>query len=294
MKTTKLLLLVISIVATSCDLRELVKIKGQQNDSDRDEEPIARAHNNFLYPSDIEGILPSDISVEDSSALIQRYVRNWIRKQLLITEAASKMNFDEAEIERKILDYRFSLMGYQYQSYYVNQNLNKNIAFTDIKSYYDEHQENFELKQNIIRGRYVKIPKGAPQVDNVNTWLASSNSDDKEELKSYCIRFATSYSLEDSIWVNFDEMIKGTPIESISDKVNFLKNNDYIKLSDESNFYFIKINDYKLKEQISPVEFVADQIKNILINKRKIELANNLEDKVYKQALENNDFEIYE
>jgi len=43
---------------------------------------------------------------------------------------------------------------------------------------------------------------------------------------------------------------------------------------------------------LSP-DVVEDQIKNILINKRKVELARNLEEDVYERAKRNNEFEVY-
>ena len=41
------------------------------------------------------------------------------------------------------------------------------------------------------------------------------------------------------------------------------------------------------------MEFVMDDIKNIILNKRKVELAKKLEDEVYKYALDQNEFEIF-
>ena len=88
-------------------------------------------------------------------------------------------------------------------------------------------------------------------------------------------------------------MIKGTPLEGISNKVDYLKRNRYEEVSDDDYYYFIRIDNYKIRDQISPVEFVADQIRNILINKRKIELAKSLEERVYSDAIQKKYFEVY-
>jgi hypothetical protein len=41
------------------------------------------------------------------------------------------------------------------------------------------------------------------------------------------------------------------------------------------------------------LEFVRDNIVEIIVNKRKIALANQLETDIYSEAQNNNDFEIY-
>ena len=46
------------------------------------------------------------------------------------------------------------------------------------------------------------------------------------------------------------------------------------------------MNEYRISDNVSPLEFVTDEIKNIILNKRKVELAKKLEDEVYESALE--------
>lgn len=283
--------LLLLVITSACDI---VKMKDAvMNDDTSEKLPVARALDKFLYLEDLEGISPPGISSEDSTNLIERYINDWIKKQLLIAEASKNMEFDEAEIERKILDYRYSLMGYEYQSFYVNRNLNTEVTEAEIKEYYDSHLENFELKQNIFKGLFVKIPLDAPQQSRLRVMVNSTRPQDREELKSYCIRFASSYSLEDSSWINFDDLIKDSQVIDNNNKVQFLRRNKTARLTDDGFIYLFKINEYRISDQISPMEFVSDQIRNIIINRRKVDLANNLEENVYKEAMINNDFEVY-
>ena len=283
--------LLFATIITGCDLVEMKSDTDEVSESVQD--PIARVHNNFLYPDDLEGLVDREISKDDSASRIERYVNSWIRNQLLIDEASTKMDFDEAEIERKILEYRYSLMGYAYQSFYINQNLNKEVTDEDILEYYKQHIDNFPLRQNIIRGRIIKLPKSAPKISQVQRWARSTREEDLDELRQYCLTYSTLYSLEDSLWINFDELVKNTPIAEVPDKVNFLKRNKYTEFSDEESLFFLKINEYKVLNDISPVEIVYDQIKNIIINKRKVELAKKLEEDVYERAKTNKEFEVY-
>ena len=267
--------------------------EADQNDDDRESIPIARVHNNYLYSKDLQGLVIKGTSQEDSVRSVERYINLWIRKQLIIDEAGTKIDIDEAEIERKMLDYRYSLLGYEYRSYHINQNLNKEVSETEIKEYYQTNLDNFPLKQNVIRGQIVKIPKEAPRVKEIQRWMSSNKEDEIEQLKEYCLAYATLYSLQDSIWINFDDLIKNTPLAELPNKVDFISKNKYSEFNDDQSLYFLRINEYKIINDISPLEVVQDQIKNIIINKRKVELAKNLEEDIYERAKGNEEFEIF-
>jgi hypothetical protein len=274
---------------SSCNL---IKMK-DEDALNSGEKAVARAHNNYLYAADLEGLVPPNMPPQDSIQRVERYINNWAKKQLLIREASQKIEFDEAEIERKILDYRYSLMGYEYQTYYINKYLNTDVSEQEIKAYYEENIDNFALKQNIIRGIYLKVPRGAPRTEKLKSLLLSTDSTDFEELKSFSLSFATAYQLYDSVWMVFDDVVKNSPLAEIPNKVQFLQKNNFIKTVDDDYLYYLNIKEYRISDNTSPLEYVRDNIRNIIINKRKVELAQKLEDEVYKKALEKNEFEIF-
>jgi hypothetical protein len=256
--------------------------------------PVARVYDNYLYLEDLEGIVDANSSSSDSASILNRYVDSWIRKQLIIAEAARQIEFDEAELERKILDYRYALMVYEFEKKYVNQRVESEVSEEEVKAYYEENKANFELKQNIIKGIFAKVPKEAPRIGRLRNLFESELDDEaREEIKSYCLSFAASYSLDDSVWYDFEDVVKNTPLVSIPNKVQFLKANNFIETSDDIYVYFVKVTDYKITDQISPLEFVRDDIVKIITNKRKVALTQKLEEDIYKEASENNEFEIY-
>lgn len=287
---SRIILIALVTLLLSCDF---VKVKDEAGKDINAPEPIARVNDSYLYASEIAGIVGSNTSSEDSTSLMNAYMNNWIRKQLLIDEATAKIDFDEAEIQRKILDYRYSLIAYEYKSFYINQHLNKEVTDDEIQTYYDSNQDNFPLKQNIIRGRFIRLPKDAPQTTNVRNLIYSNREEKVEELRAFCFSNALMYSLEDSVWINFDDIIKNTPLAEVPNKVDFLKRTKYTESSDETSKYYLLIKEYKKTDDIAPLEIVRDQIVDIIINKRKVELARNLEKEVYDKAVETNAFEIY-
>jgi hypothetical protein len=203
------------------------------------------------------------------------------------------MDINEAEVERKILDYRYSIIAYEYQTYYVKQKLDTAIAKSEVEKYYKDNIDNFVLKQNIVQATFIKVPKSAPRIDKIKEMVFSHREKDIRDLKSYCLSFSAAFHLADSSWMIFDDLVRNSPLAEIPNKIQFLKANPYYETSDDSYLYFLKVNNYRISDNISPLEFVYDEIKNIILNKRKVQLAKELEDEVYDNAQKNEKFEIY-
>jgi len=276
-------------VLSGCEFIQMKK-ESAQNEGTR--QPVARVNDSYLYKDELSGLVASTISREDSAARVEAYVNSWIKKQLLIKEASKKIDINEAELERKILDYRYSLIAYEYQSHYIKEHLDTIVQPAEIEEYYKSNIDNFILKQNIVRATYIKVPKDAPQANKVKELIMSTNERDVAKLKSYCLSFSVAYHLADSSWMIFDELVRDSPLEDIPNKVQFLKSNPYEEIEDEKFLYFLKVIEYRIFDNVSPLEFVRDEITSIILNKRKVELAKKLEDKVYNDALEKQEFEI--
>ncbi|NOT74830.1 MAG: peptidyl-prolyl cis-trans isomerase [Cyclobacteriaceae bacterium] len=278
------------VVVSGCDL---IRVKKDEQVNTPARKAVARVSEKFLYQDELVGIVDQNSTADDSIARVTAYINSWIRKQLLIEEAMKRININEAEVERKVLDYRYSLIGYEYQNFYIQQHLNDSISEKDIEDYYRGHVDNFILKQNIVRGTYMKVPKTAPRTNKVKEMIFSRKEKDQNELKSYCLSFSVAYHLSDSAWIAFDKLTVNSPMAEIPNKIQFLKTNPFYETSDADFLYFLKIDDYKISDNVSPLEFVKEDIRNILLNKRKVELARTLEDEVYENAVKQKNFEIF-
>jgi hypothetical protein len=283
--------LIFSVLIAGCDFIRMKKETASAEVAQRI--PVARVNKTYLYRDELAGIVPPGTNPDDSTTRVEAYVNSWTKKQLLIQEASRKININEAEVERKILDYRYSLIAYEYQAYYIRQHLDTAIQAQAIENYYKENIDNFILKQNIVRATFIKVPKTAPRTNKIKGLIFSKRESEKNELKSYCLSFSAAYHLADSAWMVFDELVKNSPLAEIPNKIQFLKSNPYYETTDENYLYFLKVEEYRISDNISPIEFVRDEIKNILLNKRKVELAKQLEDEVYTTGIKNREFEIF-
>ncbi len=275
----------------SCDL---LQFKKENQDSGAAEtRPLASVGDIYLYPKEVEGVLPPGISKKDSIDLMERHIKGWIKKQLLIAEAKKHLSFDEEELERRVLDYKYALMMHEFEKYTIAGNLDTNISEEEIENYYQDNIQNFELKQNIVKCFFIQLPKDAPKLGRFRYVLKSNREKDREELKSYTYSYGIKVHLDDSVWVNFDDVINSTPLMDIPNKTDFLRRTKYSETQDDNFIYFLRIFQFKIQNDTSPLEFVRDDIRKIILNKRKLALVRKMEDEIYENAIKNETFKIY-
>ncbi|MEP1034534.1 peptidyl-prolyl cis-trans isomerase [Ekhidna sp.] len=253
---------------------------------------IARVGDKTLVASNLYGLIPVNLTSTDSAIFVEKFVLDWVKKQLMITKAEEAIDFNEARIQQKVLDYQYALMVHELEKKHIIANLNEDVSETEIKEYYQQKAENFVLRQNLAKCIYFKIPSKAP-----NVWRFRRNlknyPQDTTQIWEYANEHAIKAFVEDSVWVKFDEVLLETPLKEVNDKIAFLKANSSIEVSDEDFIYFLKIFEYKVVGEIAPLEFIKESIADIIINKRKIALKKELEKKIYEEAEQTNAFEIY-
>ena len=79
----------------------------------------------------------------------------------------------------------------------------------------------------------------------------------------------------------------------IENEDEYLKSNKYIEQEDKDFYYFVYIKEKNSKGAISPMNFVHNKIKDIIINKRKVKFLTDLETKIYNDAQDHDNFVIY-
>lgn len=252
---------------------------------------VARVGEQTLTYADLAQVLAPNISHTDSTERISRYAEAWVRQQLWIKEAKNQ-GLNQADWEKKVEQYRNDLLVQAFKEKYVAEHLDTNLTQADINKFYTENQANFLLRYPIVQAQWIQLPKGTPKQEKVMDWFKSRKEADRQELRSYCIRFATTYQLQDTIWVGFEELVRGTPFAQLSNKNDFVSKITFSQKQDEDFVYLLKINTYKISGQAAPLAYVQAQVKGIILNQRKTALLNTLSNDVYKQAQKQQEFEI--
>jgi len=256
-------------------------------------EPVARVGDNYLYAQDLVKGMPMGLSPSDSGRLVDKYIDDWIKKQLLFIKANEELSISEINIDRKVEDYRYALIMHEFEKIYIRSHLNTQVTQEETESYYYERSENFLLKQNIVQCIFAKIPVSAPDITQIRRNIRNFPNTDIQDIKNYCYQFADLSFLDDSIWISLDELVLNTPLTSLQNKTQFLEKTVYSETRDKSYIYLFRILEYKISDQIAPLEYVREDIENIIINKRKLALKKKLYETIYEEALKTKKFEVY-
>ncbi|MBK9402407.1 MAG: hypothetical protein IPN36_16655 [Bacteroidetes bacterium] len=264
--------------------------KKKKQESTLSEKVIARVYDRYLYIEDLSNIVPQGTGKNDSLTIIKNYVQNWIRQQSILKRAEENLDEERKNVERELEEYRNSLITYIYESELVRQKLDTNISEQEIEKYYTDNEKNFQLKNNILQVRYLKVPPSAPKLEKVKQWYKSDAEKDFKLLEDYCFQFATDYFFNDEEWLLFDELLKKIPIKTY-DQEQFLRNNRFIEIPDSTGVFFVNIKGFKIKESLSPLSFERENIKNLILNKRKLELISEMEKDAYQDALQKEEIE---
>ncbi len=261
-------------------------------DKETEDEVIARAFNEYLYKHEIDNILEPGTSYEDSAIIVKRYLDTWVRQQVLLNAARNYLTEEQMNFDKKIEDYLNSLVIFTFEKEYINNNLDTVVSLDEIADYYEQYKDDFKLKDNIVQASYIKLSKDAPDQNTTRNLIRSDDPEDLMQLEEYCVQNAAAYFIDNESWLIFNQLLRNIPLE-VSNQEQFLRNNKLVEITDDFYRYFIYINDYKLKESISPLSFEKDNIRNIIINKRKHDLISRYRNELYRSAVKNNSFEVY-
>ena len=252
---------------------------------------IAKVKEHKLYLEDLEAALPEDLTAEDSSNFTTGFIESWATQMLLMDKAELNLSNVEKDVEAQLEEYRSSLIIYKYQSKLLRQLLDTNVTSTQISEYYDNNKDNFELQSNIAQAKLVVLDKDSKDVEKVRKWCRSSKEEDREKLEEFCIQHAKSYHLNDEVWVPFDELLSQVPKTSYL-SLNYFSTYNFAHIQDTTGHYLLDVKEIKYKNSVSPLEFEEQNIRNILLNQRKLELVRKLENDILDEAVNKNEFQI--
>ena len=237
-------------------------------------------------------MFPVNATKEDSTQILMAYVDRWVRKQLLVHRAERNLSEQQKNVSQQLEDYRSSLLIFKYEQEFIRQKLDTIITFDEIEEFYKENTSNFVLSESIVKALFIKIRTDDPYFERIKSLYRSNKEDDIKTLDNMAYQVAVKYDYFNDQWIPFSRILRELP-ETINNPENFLVNNRSIEMNIEGNSYLVSFREVLHRGQQSPLSFEADNIKSILLNKRKQRLINELETKIYNDARNYNNFTVF-
>lgn len=256
-----------------------------------DGEAVARVGSSKLYMEDVASVIPGNIGHEDSIMMAEDYIKKWIKQELLLQKAEENLSDAEKDVSKQLEEYRKSLILYRYKNALMHQRMDTTVTNEEISNYYNENSEKFMLSKNIVKAIFIKMPGDFANPEVLKEMCNDTSAEGIIELRDYCLQYAKVFDIFTERWVDFQLVAKNIP-QTIDNPEQFLQNNRMIEHSDDDYYYLVSILDYKLKNESAPLEFVEDNIKNLILNRRKIDFLKQVENNIYTEGIEKNKFEI--
>lgn len=253
---------------------------------------LARVYDEYLYESELKDIIPSDTKAKDSILIAQNYINNWISQKIVLYKAQRNLQAEDMLFEKQLEDYRNSLIVYSYETKLISQRLDTVVTDADIEVYYNDNIGNFQLRDNIVKVYYARFKSDIPELRKIRRFINSNTPEFRDSVEVYIENLADLFYLDDETWILFDDVLKYVPINTYNQEA-YLQNHRSIEITEDDHIYFVNFSDFKIKDGVSPLSFEKENIRQIIINKRKLSIIEKMRDEVFQSALESNEFEIY-
>jgi len=277
----KLLLFAVLILSVSCF-----------NQSSKEQKPLAVVYEKFLYRSEIVSIFPKGITKADSIKILNAYVDQWVRHNLMLKLSEDKLTDEQKNVTKQLEDYRSSLLIFKYEQEFILQRLDTAVSSEEIQSFYYNNISNFMVEETIVKALYIKVRKDTPYSEKIKELYRSSREDDVKTLDNLAYQVAEKYDYFNDKWLPFNMLQRQFPYP-LENSDEYLRTRQTIEMEDGNYFYLINIREVMFKGQTSPLDYERTNIKSVILNKRKQKLVNDLENSIYNDALNHKNFQTF-
>jgi hypothetical protein len=263
---------------------------GSDNSND---DALARVGNDYLYRSELDGLIPRGLSPQDSIQRSKSYIESWINHHILLQKAGEEVKSSMKEIDRQVENYKQDLVLAEYEQRYLADHLDTAVTPRQVEDFYRENASMFDLHDYVVNAFYLKFSSDEKEVDKIGYELKRCPDSQTAALlnKKYAPMASNSY-YEPGQWIFLNDLLREIPLD-IEDKTRFLENNPYIEVKTDEFVYLVRIFEYKLKNDTSPLNLVSRKIKTLILRKRAKDLLTKMHSEVIKQFRNENDVENY-
>lgn len=239
----------------------------------------------YLTRSDLKALLPVNATAIDSTAIVDRYIKDWLLDVTLMRNALDNVSDQrQGQLDQLVDRYKIELYTQEYVQELTKQNLDTAISSKSIDQYYIQKKEEFILNEDLVKFRYLIMDPLYENLDRLEKGFIKGDSKSLTTLDSLKLTYKGSF-LNDSIWVKKSKLFEMVPLIDPVNERNYLIVGKNWKVQDSLGLYLIHFKDILKRGDRAPQEYVTPIIKQILLNRRKLEFKKGLEKDLLQDAL---------
>ena len=274
------------VLISSCDYLGL-------NKHNPEDDVVASVNQVELYRKDLRKLLPKNITKKDSLVLVKNVINKWAKHQLLLKNAEDNLTKKSSkEYLDLVTNYKETLLINGYKERLIKQQLDTIINDEEIIEYYNRNKENFKLNEELLKIKYLHLGKEIYDKEETIKLFKSKDIEDTEKLESQYLSFK-DYNFNDSTWVRLNDIMLKKTIFSQNLKQKLLKKSKFIQKEDSLGLYLVAVKDVLYRNDIAPLSYIKNTIKQMILHKRKLELIREIEKTIINDAIQNKSFKEY-
>ena len=247
---------------------------------------LAKVFEKDLYYSDIAPLLQTEVSPEDSIQYTHALIEKWVRDAILMREAESNIP-EDLDIQKMVDDYRSSLILMNYQQNLVHSKLDTLVTQSQLETYYERQKSQYKLSEEVMKLMLIKSSQENESFDEIDQLWKEKKYDELNTKSSGTVEFMLT---PDNGWYTWIDIKALLPISFWS--INEIKGGNSRSKSVGNYKYYIKIEEFVDKNDISPLSYIEDQVKKVILHKRQTEVLDNLIEELYQKYSNNNNVKV--
>ncbi len=256
------------------------------------EEIVASVNEIELTKSDAKVLMDNLGYNSNSKTDWSLFLETWSTQEALRQELEQSNPNASRLISLKADAYKGELAKFYLEEKMILSELDSVVSEKDIERYFETNKSSFSLQDYLVTALYIKIPKGVKVEDKIKIAFLLKNDKDLTQVNSYAKLYAENFYFDDEQWIYFNELTKDIPLKQYNID-NIVLNRTKTYFSDDEYTYFLNIIDYRLKDEVPPLEFLKPQIKEIILSKRVNNLREKQENKLLQSIKTKHDIKIH-
>lgn len=254
---------------------------------------LARVNDTYLFKDEIMNLIPPGTSSKDSLEIVRNYIDRWASQKLLIDVAEVNLGKKARDtFDQLIKQYKIDLYTKAYLEEIVLRSVDTVVSDAEMKSYYDENKVNFKTNGMLVQLRYINLQKDNPKFETIKNKFFDFQKKDKKFWDTYKLQFK-NFALNDSVWVEMSQIYSKLPFINPDNKEQYVVDGKKIQQSDSLDVYLVKIKNVIEKNQVAPFVYLKPTLKEVILNKRKLQLIKKFESDITDDAIKAKKYEVY-
>lgn len=231
------------------------------------------------------------LSSEDSARVADSYIQQWATS-LIVYDRSKEIK--SREIDEMVENYRRSLCQHEWERKQIAQKMPMLIEDSLVLEFYEQNKQHFILDRAILRGLLLIMPVGAPNIEKLKDMVEMPHEEENIEwVEKYAYQYAVGYELFLDDWKTVEQIAVYMPY-SQDELSKQIKQKKQILAQDSLNVYLLQVTDFCGKGEYKPLEYVQDEIKELILSQRQVEFIRLLREDLYEKAVQQGKLKRYE